>query len=142
MASCGTSPTKVTARMSRSWRSAAASAMPVWLASASVPSIISVSGVTPSENAAPNDDSRIAAASRLIETATVGCSGGYSVQFRTATSRARASCSRLRVSSADSWDTWATRLIMLDAQPGEAVKNRRRARIQVRRVAGVRVRAA
>ena len=99
---CGTSPMKVSCSRSRSCRSVAASAMAPWAASAAAPSIISVSGVMPMEKTAPRDDSRIASHSRDTEAATVGCSGGYSVQLRAATSRARASCSRPRASSGES----------------------------------------
>src|SRR6185295_11429011 len=75
---------------------------------------MSVSGVMPMEKTEPSDDSRIASPRRFTDTATVGCSGGYSVQLRTATSSARANCSKPRKSSGDSWDVWATERLCPD----------------------------
>ena len=80
-------------------------------ASAGAPSTSSVSGVTPMEN--DRAERRVADRRRPRRDRPTrrrsGCSGGYSVQLRAAASSARASCSRPRASSGDSWETWDTR---------------------------------
>src|SRR4051794_3977543 len=58
----------------------------------------------------------MAAQSRSTDRPTVGCSGGYSVQLRAATSRARASCSRPRASSGESSEVGDTEVIMQAAR--------------------------
>ena len=103
---------KVMWSRSRSWSSAAASAMAASVA---------VGGDAVDEQRLGRDaDGERGAARRLadrVATAarptrpTAGCSGGYSVQLRAATSSARATRSRPRTSSGESWETWDTAII-------------------------------